>query len=178
MKQEAMDNGLAGDAAFVSLIETYEARVLRYVTRLVPDVEDARDLTHEVFLRAYRRKVTLRSHGSVASWLFAIASNIVRDYHRRRRRVLSFVPFSAWREAGEAAADGAPADDGADTVARVMARMPGEMVQCLVLHEVEGFTSIEIAAVLGIRPEAVRQRIVRARKRFRELYVEMGGGPT
>lgn len=175
MKQEALQNSVAGDAAFVSLIEAYEARVLRYVCRLVPDAEDARDLTQEVFLRAYRHKDTLRSHGSIASWLFAIASNIVRDYHRRRR-VLSFVPFSSWREAAEAASED-DAGETADLVSRVMSRLPVEMVQCLVLHEVEGMTSVEIAGILAIKPEAVRQRIVRARRRFRELYVELGGVP-
>ena len=174
MKQEALQNSVVGDAAFVSLIEAYEARVLRYVCRLVPDAEDARDLTQEVFLRAYRHKETLRSHGSIASWLFAIASNIVRDYHRRRR-ILSFVPFSSWREAGEAVSEEADGES-ADLVGRVMALLPVEMVQCLVLHEVEGMTSVEIAAILGMRPEAVRQRIVRARKRFRELYAELGDG--
>ncbi|MDP3063579.1 MAG: sigma factor-like helix-turn-helix DNA-binding protein, partial [Chloroflexota bacterium] len=60
-------------------------------------------------------------------------------------------------------------------VREVMASLPREMAECLYLYEVEGFKSPDLAKVLGISPEAVRQRVARARKRFREAYRALEG---
>ncbi len=165
--------GSEEEAHFVALTEAYQARVGRFMYRMVGNLEDARDLTQDTFLRAYRRRGDLRSKSSETSWLFAIASNLAMDYHRRRR-LLSFIPLSRWKEGRRLNDEGLEvALDERDLVAQVIAQLPQGMLECLLLYEVEGLNSVELGDVLGISSQAVRQRLVRARRRFRQIYLSL-----
>jgi RNA polymerase sigma-70 factor (ECF subfamily) len=118
--------------------------------------------------------------------------------YRRRRSIMRVVPFSSLREVqqeetgieseGPRAAPVQPAgygmgaaQDPADLIAereavgRSMARLPEALRLCLLLSVVGGLSSCEIAQVLGLGEAAVRQRLSRARKRFRRLYLEESG---
>jgi len=118
--------------------------------------------------------------------------------YRRRRSIMRVVPFSSLREVqqeetgieseGPRAAPVQPAgygmgaaQDPADLIAereavgRSMARLPETLRLCLLLSVVGGLYSCEIARVLGLGEAAVRQRLSRARKRFRRLYLEESG---
>ena len=101
---------------------------------------------------------------------------MVRDYHRRKK-ILSFVPLYG-RHGSTLSTRETDQAEAKDIVERVMARLPRDAVQCLILYEIEGFTTAEVATILGVKADAVRQRIVRARKRFRKAYQCVMGSDT
>jgi RNA polymerase sigma-70 factor (ECF subfamily) len=79
--------------AFGLLYERYVERVYRYLYTHTGRIEDAEDLTQEVFLRAFQGIGAYRDHGApFSAWLMRIAHNLLIDHYRRKDR-LRFVPF-------------------------------------------------------------------------------------
>jgi RNA polymerase sigma factor (sigma-70 family) len=145
-------------------------------------------------------------HFNARAWLLKIALNTVR-MQERRKRLFRFVPFSSLgnqsRRAQEPeserltenlAAQAAPvqphgygATPGSDpseliaerdAVQRTLQRLPEPLRVCLLLSVVGDFSSAEIAQMLDVSEPAVRQRLVRARRQFQQLYaLERGDGP-
>src|SRR5579871_3286933 len=72
--------------AFGTLVQRYERRLVRVILRFVSDVELAKDLAQETFLRAFVRFNQFDPSRRFGPWLFRIGVNLTFDYLRRRRR--------------------------------------------------------------------------------------------
>src|SRR5689334_24830818 len=72
-------------SAFDELVQRWERKIQGAVYRIMGPGEDARDLTQETFLRAYRGLPTFKSEARFSSWLYQIALNLCRDRLRQRR---------------------------------------------------------------------------------------------
>jgi RNA polymerase sigma-70 factor (ECF subfamily) len=156
--------------AFGEIVEHYQAPIVRYLYRLTGDSEVARDLAQDAFLQAYRGILKTRSDLSLKAWLYKIATNNARQYHRRRR-VLSFVPFFDTEKPGVPEPRAAP--DHTDerlAIEETLLQVSEEKRACLVLHFVEGLRYREIGEILGITEEAVRKRVARGSEDFRRAY--------
>ena len=71
--------------AFADVIETYQARIYRYVYRLTGDADLAEDLTQDTFIKAYKGILKTRSELALNAWLYRIATNVVNSMCRRRK---------------------------------------------------------------------------------------------
>ena len=147
-------------------------RIFRYVLGLVRDRAEAEDLTQETFLRAHRRIGSLRATEATASWLYSIATHCCVDRLRERAR----------RAPGEGRLDpetvsppdpAPPArlrleqDEMSTCVRGYVADLSDSYRAVLLLHDVQGLTCPEIAALLGDSPGSVKIRLQRARRRLR-----------
>ena len=75
-----------GDSeAFSPLVVKYHDRLLRHIRRRVRDVDLAKDLTQETWLRAYRAIQSYRCESSFYSWLYRIAENVIIDHFRKQK---------------------------------------------------------------------------------------------
>lgn len=157
-----------------SLWDAHRDRVYRYLYRLTGERETAEDLTQETFLQAIRdrRRLTEAPPNEIA-WLFRIATNRATDHFRRRRRI-AWLPFVAERHGGSTA-DAAERLAEQEDVLRALRRLTPESAAMLLLKDGEGFSSQEIAAMLGQSYEAVRKRLARARESFRLEYLRLKG---
>jgi RNA polymerase sigma-70 factor (ECF subfamily) len=151
--------------AFDELYRRYRDRTWRFLVRLVGRVDAAEDAFQETWLAAARNAHRLREDTQVAAWLFTIARN-------KHRNGLRFLAFDERKRAILRAAEPAPApgpDEGAEArrqAARVAAAFAGLAVahrEVLLLATVEGLEGPAIAAILGLREDAVRKRLSRAR---------------
>ena len=164
--------------AFVEAYERHYTKVFAYVYSRVGNVELAKDLTAEVFEKAYVKGHSLREAAAYTTWLFMIAKNVVIGHYRRQKREnngLSRVKESLWLS-------DRPQDPEQDT-------LHGEAVSILMRHlrrlsdrdqellalKFEGELSYtEISRVLGLSEVNVRVSIFRALKRLRNLMEEDG----
>ncbi|HYF77734.1 MAG TPA: RNA polymerase sigma factor [Symbiobacteriaceae bacterium] len=154
------------------LWEAHGQRIYRYLLRLTGERETAEDLTQETFLQAIRdlrRQVV--PPVSESAWLFRIATNRATDLFRRRRRI-SWLPFLADRHGGSTG-DTAERVAEQDLVLQALRRLPPDTAAMLLLKDGEGFTTPEIADMLGQNYEAVRKRLARARETFRTEYLRL-----
>ncbi len=160
-------------AAYEELIEGYAEMVFRVAYRVLQDEQDAEDAMQETFLTVYRRIAQFRGEAKFSSWLYRIATNAALDLLRARKRKEGRLEPLEGDE--EAAADNlvdeiAPLPEEAltaqETIARVrdiLAAMSPKLSEAFVLHEMDGLSIKETAAVLGISASAAKVRVHRAR---------------
>lgn len=132
--------------------------VAGFLARRTGDSHLAEDLAQETFYRATRAFLGWRGE-SPAAWLLSIARNVLIDEHRRRR----FVLIEALDET--ATEDFEPGVELRDAVAR----LPEQSARLLDLLYEQGFTAIEVAAMSGTSPGAVRTAAYRARGELERL---------
>ena len=149
----------ADRAAFATLYRRYQDRVYGYAFYQLGDHHDAEDVTERTFLAALRALPDFADQGATfRAWLFRIAHNTIANAHRSRaRRRTETLPDDFERAAPNADPAGqvALADELRD-IRRVVAQMPDDRRQVILLRFVDDLTISEIAAVLDRSPGAVR----------------------
>lgn len=167
------------DLAFAALVARYERKLIRVLARLVHDEELARDLAQETFWKVYNRLDRFDTTRRFGPWLFRVGVNLALDQLRRKD-----LPPAASIDRpvdGERRALDLPDPDPrvraelAQEVHFVLDRIPKEYRVVLVLRDLEGFSSAEVAAIVGRREATVRWRLAKARDQFRQLWERRQG---
>jgi RNA polymerase sigma-70 factor (ECF subfamily) len=163
-------------AAFAVLVRRYERKLIRVLIRLIRDPELARDLAQETFWRVYSRLDRFDTARRFGPWLFRVGVNLGLD---QLRRIRSEPPPAASidRTHGEnrlpfELPDPDPRIQAelAQEVQYILAQMPVSYRTILVLRDLEGFSSSEVAAIVGRREATIRWRLSKAREKFREIW--------
>ncbi len=159
-------------ATFDDLYTTYKSPLYNYIYRLMGDGEQAADLLQDTFVKVYRNISAMPEGAGRTPWLYRIATNTCYDA-LRRRRLISWLPWT--REEGEVepAADSENADDRyalREGVQDALRLVPPSLRAPLLLHAVQGFSYADIAQTLGLSEAAVKMRVSRARTAFRQAY--------
>ncbi len=154
--------------AFALLYERYFPRIYAYCLRRVGSNEEAEDLTSLVFTRALTSIGSYRG-GSVVAWLFRIAHNAVANHLRDRRPQLP-LDTASHPVSGEDLSAGIVRDEEQEHLARLLAALPDDQREILVLRLVGELTAREIGAVIGKREGAVRVALHRIVRGLRAAY--------
>jgi RNA polymerase sigma-70 factor (ECF subfamily) len=159
----AMQANLIGPQAapdqLMRLMTDHERPLFAYLYSLLRDVSAVRDCLQDTFLRAY---LHLRDGRPIeTAWLYRVAHNRAMDEYRRRWPVWSAgeEPVQLYDPTGRRL-----------EVQEALDELPALDREVLFLHCYVGFKTDEIAERLGISGAAVRQRLYRARDRFRTVY--------
>lgn len=162
------------EATFLNLYRRQTPMLYRVAARLTAGTATrADDVVQETWLRSISRLATFRFESSLATWLVAIVLNVAREMSRPRAQV---VPFDSLGELPDRA-DADPAVIAEHDLAPLLGRLPEGYRAVLVLHDFEGFTHSEIAAVLGIAPGTAKSQLARARAAARALLeLPLAGG--
>lgn len=165
-----LDRAQAGNsAAFTELFDQYQRPIVNYLYRMVNDREVAEDLAQDTFLKAYRAIDRTEPDLNFRAWIYRIATNTAMSYFRRKRLV-QWIPFGP----------GTP-DRGKDLrlaervgesqlIEQAMAKIGPSHSSILLLRHHQGLSIDEMAEVLGIKPNAAKVRLFRARKAFSQAY--------
>ena len=165
--------------AFAALVARYERKLLRVLTRLLHDHELARDLAQETFWRIYNRLDRFDTSRRFGPWLFRVAVNLGVDQLRRRDATpTASLPIDSLRDddgRGPSSLDVTdpdprPREELAQEVRHVLEQIPVNYRTILVLRDLEGFSSAEVAAIVQRREATVRWRLAKAREQFRRLW--------
>ena len=173
----------AGDAAsFDRLVSDRGPDVYALLCRLTQDAEEARDLTQETFLQAFRSIAHFRGDADLRTWLYRIAVNQARNrwrWWRRRRRDATVSLDAPARDSEQPLAarlkDERVRDPERDALAHERERALDSALQPLarpsreavVLRDVEGLSYEEVAAALEISVGTVKSRLSRGRAELR-----------
>lgn len=169
-RELALVHGLraADPAAFDAVYAAYHGPLFSFLARLTRRRDVAEDLVEETWLRLVSRAHRLRDDSRLAPWLFTVARNLYVSYCRSR-----------WFEESNAAAllglwpSGAPprspfeiaaAGEADRRLESALAGLPTPYREVLLLVGVQGFSPADAASICGIRPDALRQRLHRARQ--------------
>ena len=154
----------SGDpAAFRELYEAYRERIWSLVVYSIGDPLQAQDLIQTIFFKAYRGLGSFRFQSSLFTWLYRIARNECRNFHRRRSA--PHVPLDTiLGSSDEMERD--PLPDAAETrnilLRDAVRQLPFKMREVVILKYVEGMSYEEMSRALGCAPGTVASRLNRA----------------
>jgi len=159
---------------FEQLFDRYFEEIYGYVAfRLAPDIDGAKDVTHEVFTAALASFLTLRQNDSAGAWLRGIARHKVADYFRARRAAPTSVGDAINQV--QCYRDGplSPAQEAATQVSIVLRRLHRPDAELLEEKYLEGRSVREMAESRGTTEKAVESALSRAREAFRTAMSEV-----
>jgi RNA polymerase sigma-70 factor (ECF subfamily) len=153
--------------AFERLYRENVRKVFGLCLRLSQDASLAEELTQEVFVKAWRKLSTFRGESALSSWLYPMAVNEALSERRsRRRRETRIVPVEEPERMEKT--PGAPRPEAGFDLERALATLPPGARSVFVLHDVEGRTHVEIAALLNLAAGTSKAQLHRARRLLRE----------
>ena len=166
------------DAALNDLMDRHGERLFHYLIRSLQNEGDAADLAQETFVRVYQNRAKFNPHHRFSTWLYTIATNLVKTRYRFRSRHPEVSLDAENDQTGNsfretmAAHEPTPseclqADERANAVRRAVAELPEELRTPLLLAEYEERSQAEIGKILGCSAKAVEMRIYRARQQLR-----------
>ena len=167
------------DSALNDLMARHGDKLFQYLIRSLQNEDEAADLAQETFVRVYQHRAKFNPAQKFSTWLYAIASNLVRDCYRSRVRH-PLVSLDAKNEpSGAEFGEHLPDDklipsetmqvaERAEAVRKAVAELPEELRTPLILAEYEDMSQAEIGEILNCSAKAVETRIYRARKQLRE----------
>lgn len=157
------DTDVPKQGRFEELIAAHQQRVLRTAYRLLGRLEDAQDATQEVFLRLLKHLD--RIEGDPQSWLYRVTVNVCNDQYRRKPVLVNKIEFEH--------ADAAPNAEGVlqmDERKRLLmagiARLPERERAAIVLRDIEGLPTREVAQILGVEEVTIRAHICAGRAKL------------
>jgi RNA polymerase sigma-70 factor (ECF subfamily) len=168
------------DTAYRGLVEKYQGRVYTMLYGMLRNREDARDITQEAFVKAYRNLGSFRLESSFYTWLYRIAMNLAIDFTRKRKRreASGFDEGVAARDNDGSIAEIHHEDSPSKTLERkqlygrimdALELLPSDQKQVILLRELEGLSYREISDVMDIPEGTVMSRLFYARKKLQKL---------
>ena len=154
---------------FEALYRTHAPRVYALCLRLTADSAKARELTQDVFVRAWKALPDFRGDANITTWLHRIAVNAMLMQQRGDRRRLARIGLAGDVEEDDESSilDGrveAPDIASAIDLERAIAQLPPGVRRAFVLHDVEGYSHEEIARMTGLAAGTLRAQLHRARQ--------------
>ena len=164
--------------AFIEAYESHYTKLFAYVYSRVGNVELAKDLTAEVFEKAYVKGHGVREAAAYTTWLFMIARNVVIGHYRRQKREnngMNKVKDSLWLSERPAEPEaGALHGEAVSNLMRHVRRLSCRDQELLALKFEGELSYVEISRVLGLSEVNARVSIFRALRRLRSLMEEDG----
>lgn len=137
-------------------MERYGKATYNFAYRLTGNEADARDLTQEAFIHAYRARLAFESKTPVLSWLYRIVTLLHRNQLRKQK--------GRFQDGCGPSAPGGP-------LAKALSQLPSDQRQAIVLADIEDYSYQDIADIMGCSTETVRSLVRRARALLRRLVV-------
>ncbi len=161
----------AGDrVALEELVRRTHRGVYTCALRLVGNPDDAADITQDVYVRVVRKLSGFRHEASFATWLNRVTTNVAMSTLRRRMRRLAVEGATVPPDTRDTASDPAERAELADLAGRLerlVAALPEGQRRVLVLRDIYGQSTEEVAEAMGLTPGAVKVRLFRARERLK-----------
>lgn len=178
---------LRGDhAAFEALVRQESPRLYRMIYRMVQSDDEAQSVLQETFLQAYKRLHTFRRESKITTWLYAIGLNLARASLRKARRYnpmaeedlerlqpaftsrgMYVESFNSWNPQKVT-----EREERHRLVHAAIRQLPDTYRTVVILRDIEGLSSAEVAQIIDISEGAVRVRLHRARLALRSLLAK------
>ena len=174
---DLIDAVLAGEgSAFGVLMDRFQERVFRLLSRFTRDRGEIEDLAQEVFVKIFRKLHTFQRDSALFTWIYRVAVNTVNDHFGRvGRHRLRLVDDPAELDAnpsvrpeGEAPSQPLLDEELRAVTREILDELPEKYRTILILREFEDLSYTDMARVLGLQMGTVESRLFRARQRFKE----------
>jgi RNA polymerase sigma-70 factor (ECF subfamily) len=183
--EELVARSTGGDLdSFNQLVLRWERPIYALAYRVIGREEEARDVSQEAFLRAFRALKGFKGQAKFSSWLYRITLNLCRDWMRRERRSpvsqppegVDIIELAGDVSAAESIEAVVSRRELGRVVGKAMSALPEEQRTAIILKEYHGLTFQEIATLLDCPLSTVKTRLYQGlsvlRKQLRDAGVE------
>src|SRR5436309_3074105 len=172
-----LQRAITGDiSAFEQIVLRHERRVLTLAWRLLGSMEDAEDAAQEVFLRAFRFLHRFDSRRRFEPWLIRMTVNVCRDIGRKKQQYPTVAfDFERLRAGGDPHSE-LSSEEQRQSLYAALAELPEKEKSAVVLRDIEGFSTAEVAEILGSSEATVRSQISTARIKIRKAIQRLKRG--
>ncbi|HXX21727.1 MAG TPA: RNA polymerase sigma factor [Terriglobia bacterium] len=188
-EQELLDRCLAGeDSAWEALLRAYTRKIYNLCYRFTGRVEEAEDVTQEVFIKVFQTLKTYQAaQGSFATWLNRVARNHLVDHYRRARkdRVTSSLEDELTEAEQKPSEHMEPTGqvesrERREVLQMALDKLSPDLREAVILRDLHDLDYEEIAQVLRVPQGTVKSRINRGRLELGRVLKRMEGmrGPA
>ncbi len=163
---EAAQNGCID--SFAALYEKYHGPMVALAYSILAGRDRAEDVAQETFAIACRDLPTLKSKDKFAAWLAGICRNLSMQMLRAARSERNLTPDEPVARAQDTT------DERSDAIRQAVWNLREAERELIVLRYFDGFSQAQISSVLGVSPQAVNGRLVRAKRKIAE-YLKRNG---
>ena len=167
------------DLMLNELMARWQQPLVAFIYRYINHQADALDLAQETFVRVYQARSRYTARAKFASWLFAIAANLCRNYVRQRERRAGSATESLDVNSTNTSEWILSSDDSPDqavikselisSIKQALGQLSHDLKTVILLYEYEDLSYEEISSVLGCSIKAVEMKLYRARKSLKEM---------
>ncbi len=166
----------AGDlAACEQIVTRYERIVLRVARRLLADSELARDAAQEVFLRLHAKLGKFQEEKDLAPWLYRMTVNLCHDLRRRSKPSVALDLAPALRDAALDPEQAMELLQRQELVAAALEGLSPREREAIVLRDLEGLSTADVARVLRSSEGTVRSQISTGRVKIKKFVLAQLG---
>jgi RNA polymerase sigma-70 factor, ECF subfamily len=166
----------AGQAeSFETLVSLHERRVLRLAQRLLLNRESARDAAQEVFIRLHKKLGSVADDKELGPWLYRTTVNICIDFMRRTKDELPIDLLPDFSHDSDDPERSAAREEQGQLVLKALKKLSQKERQAIVLRDLEGYSTAEVAKLLGSSETTVRSQISSGRVKMKDYLVSKMG---
>ncbi|MGI8386650.1 RNA polymerase sigma factor [Robertmurraya sp. P23] len=155
--------------------DTYNEPIFKFIFMMIQDYQQAEDLRHETFIKAFVNYDSFKHHSSPKTWLYSIAHNVTVDFIRKRK------PLTMIKEVLLLKKDEAPMPcelvqirETSIELYRVLGTLKESYRKVIILRKVKGFSIYETAMILGWSESKVKSTLFRAIQAFEKEMLKEG----
>ena len=164
------------DSAFSTLVDKYQKSVHALAWREIGDFQIAEEIAQDTFLLAYKKLATLKNQHQFAGWLYVIARNLCKDWHRRKKPTMQSLEAtnrntldqSDYERFVEEQREKAAAERRRELVKDLLEKLPESERTVITLYYLGEMTLEAISRFLGVSVNTIKSRLRRARIRLKE----------
>lgn len=154
--------------SFDQIVHQRETCVLRTAYRILGNWADAEDVAQEVFLRLHRHGLVFDTDAASGSWIYRVTVNLCLDKARVRKARPS-VEMPDLPSKDLSAETSVIRDQEKERLMVALETLPPRERAAIVLREIEGLSTAEVAAVMGSAEATVRSQVAKAITRLRDI---------
>ena len=159
--------------AFEYILSFYEKAIFNYCLRMTKNVQLAKDITQETFIKVYTHRKTIDENKNIKTWIFTIATNTAYDFLRSKKRK-NEVSLEEENETISNFEAYYPEEGLVSDIEKALLSINGEYKKALLLFYQQGFKYEEIAEILGMPVNTVKTHISRGKEELKDKLKEYG----
>ncbi len=175
---------VSGDIqSFQKLIEIHQKKIFNLVYRMINNEEDAKDLTQDILVKAFKNIEKFRLDSSFSTWLYRIATNTCLDELRKRKKRFSEIPLTVEDEETDKTIKEYAIDrNGPDSIylkkerqrliSDEIKKLSPDYKQMIILRDIQGLSYEEISEICEVNIGTIKSRINRGRNQLRERLMK------
>ena len=159
--------------AFEYMLSFYEKAVFNYCKNITKNIEEAKDITQETFIKIFTHRKSIDPEKKIKTWIFTIATNTAYDSFRKKKRK-NETSLDEEIETISATKTYYPKEGLKSDIEKAMLQINKEYREALLLFYQQGFKYEEIAEILEIPVNTVKTNISRGKEQLKDILKDYG----